>query len=151
MMATFTKINDFLEGINEAEHNLAADTLQIALSNTAPGAEASDPTLTGNGILANVTEISYTNYSDDMAVDRVLEGVTSDESGGTYTLDANDIVITASGGALATFRYVYLFNQTAATPADQLIGVWDHGSAIDLANGESATIAWNPSGIFTLS
>lgn len=151
MMATFTKINDFLEGINEAEHNLAADTLQIALSNTAPSAEVSDPTLSGNGVLPNVTEISYTNYSDDMAVDRVLEGVTSDESGGTYTLDANDIVITASGGAIATFRYVYLFNQTSSAPADQLIGVWDHGSAIDLANGESATIAWNASGIFTLS
>lgn len=150
-MATFTKINDFLEGINEGEHNLAADTLQIALSNTAPGAETSNPTSTGNGVLANVTEISYTNYTDDMGTDRVLEGVSSDEASGTYTLDANDIVITASGGALATFRYIYLFNQTSATPADQLIGVWDHGSGITLASGESATIAWNASGIFTIS
>lgn len=150
-MATFTKINDFLEGINEGEHNLAADTLQIALSNTAPGAETSNPTSTGNGVLANVTEISYTNYSDDMGTDRVLENVSSDESGGTYTLDADDIVITASGGALAEFRYIYLFNQTSATPDDQLIGVWDHGSGITLASGESATIAWNASGIFTTS
>lgn len=150
-MATFTKINDFLEGINEGEHNLASDTLQIALSNTAPGSETSNPTATGNGILANVTEISYTNYTDDMGTDRVLETVTSDESGGTYTLDADDIVITASGGTLATFRYIYLFNQTSATPDDQLIGVWDHGSTISLATGESATIAWNASGIFTLS
>lgn len=153
-MATFTKINDFLEGMPEAEHNLAADTLQIALSNTAPSAEGSpvvNPTTSGNGILANVTQISYTNYTDDMAVDRVLEGVTSDEAAGTYTLDANDIVITASGGAIATFRYIYLFNQTSTTPDDQLIGVWDHGSAIDLADGESATIAWNASGIFTIA
>lgn len=150
-MATFTKINDFLEGICEAEHNLAADTLQIALSNTAPASETSNPTATGNGILTNVTEISYTNYSDDMTVDRVLEGVSSNEAGGTYTLDANNIVITASGGALATWRYLYLFNQTSATPADQLIGVWDHGSAITLATSEQATITWNASGIFTIS
>lgn len=150
-MATFTKVPDFLEGPYEGEHNLASDTLQIALSNTAPSAETNDPTLSGNGILANVTQISYTNYTDDMAVDRVLEGVTSDESGGTYTLDANDIVITASGGALATFRYVYLFNQTSTTPDDQLIGFWDHGSAIDLADGDSATITWNASGIFTVA
>lgn len=151
MMATFSKIPDFLEGINEGEHNLASDTLQIALSNTAPGSEASDPTATGNGVLANVTEVSYTNYSDDMGTDRVLENISSDEASGTYTLDADDIVITASGGALADFQYIYLFNQTATTPDDQLIGVWDHGSAISLASGESATIAWNASGIFTLS
>ena len=148
-MATFTKINDFLEGAFEAEHNLAADTIQLALSNTAPASEVPDPTASGNGILANVTEIAYTNYTDDMAVDRVLEGVTSNEAAGTYTFDANDVVITASGGALATFRYIYVFNQTSATPADQLIGVWDHGSAISLASGESATIAWNAGGIFT--
>ena len=148
-MAAFTKINDFLEGAFEGEHNLASNTLQLALSNTAPGSEASDPTATGNGILANVTQINYTNYTDDMAVDRVLEGVTSNEAAGTYTLDANDIVITASGGALATFRYIYLFNQTSATPDDQLVGVWDHGSAIDLGDGDSATITWNAFGIFT--
>lgn len=150
-MATFTTIPDFLEGPLEAEHNLASDTIQMALSNTAPSAETNDPTTTGNGILANVTQISYTNYTDDMAVDRVLEGVTSDEASGTYKFDANDIVITASGGAIATFRYIYLFNQTSTTPDDQLIGVWDHGSAIDLADGESATITWNANGILTLT
>lgn len=150
-MATFAKINDFSEGIADGEHNLGADTIQLALSNTAPSGEAPDPTTSGNGILANVTEISYTNYSDDMAVDRVLEGVTSDEATGTYTFDANDVVITASGGALATFQYVYVFNQSALTPDDQLIGVWNHGSGITLANGESATIAWNAAGILTIT
>lgn len=148
-MATFQDVFDFPEGAFEAEHNLAADTLQLALSNTAPSGEAPDPTTDGNGILVNVTEIAYTNYSDDMAVDRVLEGVTSVGASGTYTLDANDIVITAAGGAIATFRYIYLFNQTSTTPTDQLIGVWDHGSGITLADTETATIAWNVSGIFT--
>jgi hypothetical protein len=150
-MATGSKINDFIEGVFEGEHNLASNTLQIALSNTAPGSESPIPTASGNGILVNVTEISYTNYTDDMTVDRVLEGVTSNEASGTYTLDANDIVITASGGAIATFRYIYLFNQTSTTPDDQLLGVWDHGAGIALASGESATIAWNASGILTAS
>lgn len=150
-MATFTKIPDFLEGICEAEHNLASDTIQIALTNTAPGSEASPPTTSGNGILANITQISYTNYTDDLTVDRVLQSVTSNEAGGTYTFDAGDVVITASGGSLATWRYLYVFNQTSVTPDDQLIGVWDHGSAISLATGESATIAWNASGIFTIA
>lgn len=150
-MATFTKIADFVEGGMEAEHNLASDTIQVALSNTAPGSEAPIPTSSGNGILANVTEISYTNYTDNLTVDRVLESVTSDESGGVWTFDAGDFTITASGGALATWRYLYVFNQTSTTPDDQLIGVWDHGSAIDLASGETANVNVNASGLITIT
>jgi hypothetical protein len=151
-MATFTKIPDFIEAAMEGEFVLGtAGSLEIALSNTAPGAESSPTTTSGNGILANVTQIAYTNYSDDMAVDRVLEGITSVESGGVYTLDANDIVITAVTGSLPTFRYIYVFDQTTTTPTDSLIAVWDHGAAIDLALGESATIAWNAAGLFTIT
>jgi len=150
-MATFTKIPDFIEGVMEQEHNLASDALTLSLTNTAPGSESSPPTTSGNGILANITPISYTNYTDDLGTDRVLEGTTSNESGGTYTLDTNDVVITASGGALATFRYIYIFNDTSVTPTDQLVGLWDHGSGITLASGESATIAWNASGVFTVA
>lgn len=151
-MATFTKIPDFIESAMEGEFILGtAGSLEIALSNTAPGSEGSPPTTTGNGILANVTQIAYTNYADDMAVDRVLEGITSVEAGGVYTLDANDIVITATGGALAAFQYVYVFDQVSTTPTDSLIAVWDHGSAISLATGESATIAWNASGLLTVT
>ena len=150
-MVQFVKIPDFVEGGLEGEHNLAANTIRIALSNTAPASEGSNPLLSGNGILANVTQISYTNYSDDMAVDRVLEGVTSNESGGTYTFDANNIVITASGGALATFRYIYVYNDSSTTPDDQLICLIDNEAGITLASGESVTIAWNASGIFTIA
>lgn len=150
-MATGTKIADFIEAAMEGTHNLAANTIEVALSNTAPASETSNPTATGNGILANVTQISYTNYSDDLTVDRVLQSVTSDESGGTYTFDAGDFIITASGGALATWRYLYVFNQSATSPVDALIAVWDHGSAITLASTETATITWNASGLFTVA
>ena len=151
-MATFTKIPDFIEAAMEGEFILGtAGSLEIALSNVAPGAEGSPTTTSGNGILANVTQIAYTNYSDDLAVDRVLEGITSVEAGGVYTLDANDVVITAVTGALPTFRYIYVFDQVSTTPTDSLIAVWDHGSAIDLALGESATIAWNAAGLFTIT
>lgn len=150
-MATFTKIADFVEGAMEGLFNLASDNIALALSNTAPGSETSNPTATGNGVLANVTQISYTNYTDDLTVDRRLEGVTSNESGGTYTFDANDVTITASGGAIADFRYFYVFDDTQTVPADPLIGVWDHGSTVSLASGNSATISWNASGLFTVA
>lgn len=150
-MPVTTKIRDFVEDLAEKVHNLGSDNLAIALSNTAPASESSNPTLSGNGVLANVTQISYTNYSDDMTVDRRLQSVTSTESSGTYTLDAADITITASGGALPTFRYVYLYNDTPTSPADPLILVIDNEAGITLASGESVTLQFNGSGILTLA
>ncbi len=150
-MATFAKINDWILNLSNADIDMNADVLEIALSTTAPSAESPIPTDDTFGLLTNVTQISYTNYTDDMGTDRVLEGIGSTQTSGVYKLDANDIVITASGGALASFRYLYLFNQTGAAPADPLIGVWDHGSAIVLATGESATITWNAAGIYTIT
>ena len=124
-----------MEALAEKTHNLGADTLTIALTNTAPVA--------GNTVLANITEISYTNLSS-----RVLTSVTSSQTSGTYTLDAADLVLTASG-TVPTFRYVVLYNDTATS--DELIGYYDYGSAVDLLNGETFTITFDASGILTLA
>lgn len=134
-MATFNKFNSFVEALAEGTHNLGADTLTIALTNTAPVA--------GNTVLANITEISYTALSS-----RVLTSVTSAQTSGTYTLDAADLVLTASG-TVPTFRYVVLYNDTATS--DELIGYYDYGSAVDLLNGETFTITFDASGILTLA
>jgi hypothetical protein len=134
-VATFNKFNSFVEALAEGTHNLGSDTLTIALTNTAPVA--------GNTVLANITEIAYTNVSS-----RVLTSVTSAQTGGTYTLDAADLVLTASG-TVPTFRYVVLYNDTAAS--DELIGYYDYGSAVDLLNGETFTITFDASGILTLA
>lgn len=150
-MATFTKIADFIEAAMEGVHDFSSDNLSIALSNTAPASESSNPTSTGNGVLANVTQIAYTNYSDDMVTDRRLEGVTSNEAGGTYTLDANNLTVTASGGALPAFQYIYVYNDTPVSPADPLVGVWDHGSAINLGDGDGVTLTFNAAGLFTVA
>jgi hypothetical protein len=134
-VATFNKFNSFVEALAEKTHNLGADTLTVALTNSAPAA--------GNTVLANITEISYTNLSS-----RVLTSVTSAQTGGTYTLDAADLVLTASG-TVPTFRYVVLYNDTATS--DELIGYYDYGSAVDLLNGETFTITFDASGILTLA
>ena len=150
-MATASKINDFLLNLAEVI-DLDGDAWHISLSNTAPASETPNPTADGNGVLANVTEISYTNYSDDLAVDRVLTAatLTHTQTSGTLTFDYGaDIVITASGGTLATWRYLYIWDTTPTSPADPLLGVWDHGSAISQSTGQTATIQFNASGIFT--
>ena len=150
-MALITVANDFLEAIGDGEHNFSSDSIRIALSNTAPASESSNPTASGNGILANVTQVSYTNYSDNMTVDRVLNSVTWTEASGTATLNCADFTITASGGALATFRYIYIYNDTPTSPADPIIAVIDEESAVTLADGSDYAVTINASGLFTIA
>lgn len=133
-MATFNKLNGFVEHLAEKVHNLGADTLTVALSNTAPGSETTPPTgATTACILANVTQISYTNCSS-----RAITTSASAQSSGTYKLTLTDLVLTASGGTVGPFRYVYIYNDTATN--DELIGYYDYGSSITLASGETFTI-----------
>ncbi len=134
-MTAFTKFQSFVEALAEKAHDLGADTLTVALTNSAP--------VNTNTQLSNITQISYTNLSS-----RVLTGVTSAQTSGTYRLDANDLVLTASG-TVPTFRYVVLFNDTAVN--DLLIGFYDYGSAVDLLNGETFTITWDAAGILTIA
>lgn len=134
-MASFVKINDFVEHIAEKVHNLGSDQLVVALSNTAPGSETNNPSADGNGVLANVTEITYTNLSS-----RNITTNASVVSSGTYKLTLTDLTLTASGGSVGPFRYVYIYNDTPSSPADPLIGYYDYGSSITLQDGESLEI-----------
>lgn len=135
-MATFNKLNGFVEHLAEKVHNLGSDTLTVALSNTAPGSESTPPTgATTACILANVTQISYTNLSS-----RVVTVSSSSQSAGTYSLVTSDLVLTSSGGTTGPFRYVYLYNDTPTSPADPLIGYYDYGSSITLADTETFTV-----------
>jgi len=144
-MATFTKVNDFVEALAEKLHNLGSDQLVVALSNTAPASESSNPTADGNGVLANVTQIAYTNLSS-----RNITTDASAQTSGTYKLTLTDLVLTASGGAVADFRYVYIYNDTASN--DELIAVYDYGSTVSLADGDTFTIDFDgTNGVLTIA
>lgn len=132
-MASFSKINDYVEDIHHGVHNLSSDQLVVALSNTAPGSESTDPTGDGGGVLANVTQVTYTNLSS-----RNITTSSSAQTAGTYKVVLADLTLTASGGAVGPFRYVYIYNDTAT--GDPLIGYYDYGSSITLADGEEILI-----------
>jgi hypothetical protein len=138
-MATFTKINDFVEHLAEGAHDLDTHQLTVALSNTAPGSETSDPTADGNGLLANVTQVSYTYAST-----RDITLTSSSQTSGTYKLVLTDLTISASGGAVGPFQYVYIYNSGTAVLTDPLICVYDYGSSITLNDGEDLLIDFNP-------
>lgn len=143
-MATFTKLNGFVEHLAEGVHNLATGTLTVALSNTAPGSEGTPPTgSTAACVLANVTQVSYTNCSS-----RVITTTASEQTSGTYKLTLQDLTLTASGGPVGPFRYVYIYNDTPTSPADPLIAYYDYGSSITMADTETFLIDFDASNGF---
>lgn len=128
-MASFNKFNAFVEALAEKVHNLQSDSLKIALTNTAPNS--------GNAVLADITEISYTNLSS-----RAITVGSSSQTGGLYKLILNDLVLSATG-SVGPFRYVVLYNDTPA--GKNLIAYWDYGSAITMSNGDTFTIDFSAS------
>lgn len=134
-MADYNKFNQFFADLANGVHNLGADTLKVMLTNSAP--------LATNTVKANLTEISAGNgYSAGGATVTINS---STQTGGNYTLDGDDVVITAAGGSIGPFRYAVLYNDTPTSPADPLIGWWDYGSSITVASSEDLTVVF-PSG-----
>lgn len=143
-MASFTKVNDFVVNLANVM-DLDGDTLIVALSNTDP-TSGTDVTADGNGILANISQISYTNLSS-----RTLANVTSTQTSGTYKLSADDLTLTASGGSVAAFRYIVVYDDTPTSPADPVIGYYDYGTSLTLNDGDTFTIDIGTNGILTLT
>lgn len=139
--SSWNKFNQFVEDVSEGVHNLQTGALTVALC-----AAANAPVAT-NTILANLTQISYTNCSS-----RVITVSTSAQTSGTYKLVLSDLTLTASGGSIAAFRYVVIYNDTPTSPADPLIAWLDYGSDVTIANGESLLIDFDgTNGVFTLA
>jgi hypothetical protein len=143
-MATFNKFNQFAEDLALKIHDFraAGDTLKVYLSNSAPTATDTIKST------STATEISsgngYTTGGEDVQNDQ------SETPPGTLTVTGVDITWTASGGSIAQFRYCVLYNDTPSSPVDPLIGWWDNGSAVDLADGQSFTLDFGAS-LFTIS
>ncbi len=120
----------FIEKIAEKVFNIGGDTLVVALC------AAAHPPSTANAVLTDLTVISYTNLS--------ARGVTitsSAQTAGVYKLVLAEKVLTASGN-VAAFRYVVLYDDTAAS--DDLIGYIDYGEDMAMIDTETFTITFHP-------
>lgn len=133
--ATYNKFNAWSENMVEVA-NLATDQFVVALTNTAPTAS--------NSVLADITQIAYTNLSS-----RNLTTASSSQTSGTYSLVLNDLTLSATG-TVATFRYVVIYDDTPTSPADPLVAWFDYGSSITLTNGETLTLDFGAN-LFTLT
>lgn len=141
-MATFNKYYCFVENLAEKVHNLGSDTLKVALTNTAPTV-ASDTVWNTTVAPAPAAANGYS------AGGNTITTTSSAQTTGTYKLVLADSVFTASGGSIGPFRYVILYNSTAS---NAVIGYYDYGSSITLADTETFTVDFDvANGVLTLA
>ena len=121
--------NDVLTQVHDLQ--TTGDALMIALTDVEPDSAT-------NELLGDITGLlEETNGYAPVDVENAL--VWNAETS-LWDLTAEDKVITASGGDVGPFRYVVLYN-AATTPKDNpLVGYWDYGSEITLADGETFTL-----------
>lgn len=138
-MASFNKIQQFVEDLAFGVHdftNTASSVPTVALTTNA------NAPLATNSVLADLTEIVYTNLSA-----RAITISASAQTTGTYKLTYADLVLTASG-AVATFRFVAIYADAPTSPIDPLIAFYDHGSDVTLATSDTYTIDFSDSNGF---
>lgn len=140
-MATFNKFNNFVLELAKGTHNLNSNTLKVMLTNVAP--------TSGNSLKSDLTEITAANgYTAGGNTAAYSSGT---QTSGTYKLILSDPATwTASGGSIGPFRYAVLYNDTAASK--NLIGWWDYGSSVTLADGEQFVVDLDQTnGVLTLA
>lgn len=144
--SSLTKFQDFVEQLGKGVHNFSSHTFKIALTNTAPTAAT-------NTVLADITQISAGGgYTAGAGGGYTLASVVWAETGGIAKLTIGDLVITATGASVGPFRYAVLYNDSATSPADALIGYYDYGSALTLADTETLTIDFDgTNGVLTVT
>ena len=147
MAASLTRYNSLSEYIADGTIDLDTDTFKVTLHTSSYTPSAS------HTVYANLTnELSTANgYTNTGAT---LGTVTWNRSGGTTTFDAADTTWTASGGSIVARYAVVRKSGTANTIVDPLICyiLLDTAPAdVTTTTGNTLTLAWNASGIFTLS
>lgn len=139
-MASYQKFQQYVEDLHHKVHNWSSDAITIALV-----AAANAPDLAADAVLADLTQISYTNCST-----RVLTKTSTGQTSGTFNAIFQDLTLSASGGSVGPFRYVVVYNDTPTSPVDPLVAMWDYGSDYTIADGETFKIDLNNStGIFS--
>lgn len=138
-MATFNKFQDYVEQLNKGIHIWSSHTFKIAMGNTAPAAT--------DTVLADTAHLSTGGgYTGGAGGGLTLDSVTLTESAGTAKVTIADEVFTASGASVGPLRYSRIYNDSTTLPADAVVGWYDYGSSITLADGESYTHDFDGSG-----
>lgn len=113
--------------------------LMAILSNTAPNYAWDD--------YSDVTEIA-SGHGYTTGGEKIKTSSLSQTSGTMILVIGANITWTASGGSMGPFRYVYVYDDTAA--GNWLVGVWDFGSSITLTSGQPFILNINAQSLLTV-
>ena len=142
-MASYVKFEAFSEGLVKAEHNFGTSTFKILLSNGAVSAS-------GDTNKADLT--SELGTANGYTAGGTATTISISRAGGTTTVDATNVVFTASGGSIGPFQYAILYNDTHAS--DALVCYWDYGTPVTITDGNTFTVdtgAGTGNDLFTLA
>lgn len=148
MTASITFYQTFRKWIADGTFDLDANTFKVTLHTSTYTPSASTHT-----VYADLTnELSTANgYTNGGAT---LGSVTWTQSGATVTFDAADTVWTASGGSIVARYAVIRASGTLNTHVDPLVAyiLMDTTPAdVTTTTGNTLTLQWNASGIFTVT
>lgn len=127
-MSTYMKFDQFVEDKAKKIHDLGTDQMSLFLTNVAP--------VKTNSLIADITEIDYTNLSP-----MDLTTLSALQTDGTFRLMLENLTLTASGGPVAPFRWVGVYNSTAAN--GPLIAWADSGGIVNLVDGQTFDITFD--------
>lgn len=139
-MAAFNKFNLTVEDWLKGATNYGSDTFKALLTNTAPVAT--------NHIYSDIStnELTTTGgYTVGGAT--ITMGLSNSSGTETVTASAASPTWTGSGGGMGPFRYVPIYDSSAAVKTLQ--DWFDFGSSISLAAGDTFTISFGAN-LFTL-
>lgn len=141
--SAYTKVQDYVEQVNAGVHDWSTHSFKLALALTQP--------LNTNANLGAITQIATGGgYTSGAGGGYTLDNETLSEASGTAKVVITDEVITATGAAIAQFQYLYMYNDTATS--DPGVAIFDYGSALDLADGETLTVNFDgPGGVWTMT
>ena len=147
MTASITFYNSFKEYVADGTFDLNTDSFKVALVSSSYTFSAA------HTVYADLTnELSTANgYTSGGAA---LGSVTFSQTSGTATFDAADTTWTASGGSIVARRAVIYKVGTANSRVSPLVAsvLLDTTPAdVTVTTGNTLTISWNASGIFTLA
>lgn len=142
-MAAFNKFNAFAAAMPNGGVNLASDTLKVMLTNTLP--------LASNVQYSDISAGEVANGNGYTTGGAAVTTGSSSQTAGVYKYVASAANPTwTATGSVGPFRYVVLYDTTPGTKS--LIGWWDYGSSITLANTNTFTITFDATnGVFQLA
>lgn len=139
-MAAFNKVNVYSFDKVRGRHDWSSHVYKALLTNTAP--------TTATAVKADLTDIAAANGYP--AGGMTLDSITLSTSGLITKCTIADETLTASGGPIGPFRYVVVYNDTQTVPAKPVVGWYDYGSSITLADGEPFLIDFDAvNGVWT--